>query len=468
MTTKKKSREEEPKPRNLSVKENKNAKRLTIGFILFAVVVVGIIGYAFLYDKVLKFNKPVAVVGENKIYGKEFNQRVRLERNSYVLQYNQIAVQMVLMSDSTEYVNYYKQQLTQILSILDDYNYLGEYVLDSMIDEEVIKIEAEKRGITVSDAEVDALMQELFGYYPNGTATPTVNPWVFEPTSTLSSVQQTLVAGPVVTETPAPTIEISTATSTVEVEGEAEVIQATSTSTAAPTASEVTPSPTATQISSTATPAPTATVYTEEIYQQNYQNYITGLQGIEVEESVLRDYIKGYLLEQKLYAAITSELSRTQDQVWARHILVDTQEEAVAVMNRLAGGEDWNTVCNEVTLDQSGQENCGDLGWFAKGQMIEEFETEAFGLEIGKVSNPVESSYGWHVIQVLGHEERSIEADYDYSRLQSNYYDLWFQDAKANLEIVKNENWVDHVPTEPSVALDMRISSSASPTITSE
>jgi len=146
-----------------------------------------------------------------------------------------------------------------------------------------------------------------------------------------------------------------------------------------------------------------------------------------------------------------------QDQVWARHILVSTQEEAVAVMNRLASGEDWNTVCNEVTLDQSGSENCGDLGWFSRGQMIQAFEDEAFSLDIGEISNPVQSSFGWHIIQVLGHEKHSVESDYDFESLKQNYYDLWFQKAKAELTIVKNDNWKDFVPTEPSVAFDMRV-----------
>jgi hypothetical protein len=294
-------------------------------------------------------------------------------------------------------------------------------------------------------------MQELFSYYPNGTATPTVNSWVFEPTSTLSSVQKTLVAVSPVTQTPTTAAEAT--------EEEAVVVEPTTTVEVVPTTVEATLSPTATQMSGTATPNPTPTVYTEELYQQNYQEYITSLQGIEVDESVLREYITNYLLKQKLYAAITADVSRMQDQVWARHILVETQDEAIVVMNRLAGGEDWNTVCNEVTLDQSGLENCGDLGWFAKGQMVEVFENESFSLDIGEVGNPVESSYGWHIIQVLGHEERSVETDYDYSRLQSNYYDLWFQEATANLTIVKNDNWVDHVPSEPSVALDMRVSS---------
>ena len=463
MTTKKKPQEEIRKPHPSTIQDQKKSKQLVIVFIIFAVLVVGLIGYAFLYDKVLKYNKPVATVEDRKINGKEFNQRVRLERNSYVMQYNMIAAQMVLLGDNEDYVTYYQQQLTQLLSILDDTEYFGEYVLDNMIDEQIVQIEAEKLGITVSDEELEKLMQELFEYFPEGTAEPTPT-YAVEPTSTLTSYQETLVAVSVPTEAPTTEAEVlETVEGEILAEDPEEFVveetleEPTATEEIAPTATEAEITPTSTEPSGTATPYPTATVYTEEIYQDNYQEYIANLEGIGVEEETLRNYIRNYLLSQKLYDAIVVDVPRVQDQVWARHILVDTQEEAIAVMNRLASGEEWNTVCNEVTLDQSGQDNCGDLGWFSKGQMVEAFENEAFSLDIGETSNPVESSFGWHIIQSLGHEERAIETDYDYQRLQSNYYDLWFQDISASLTTEKSDNWTDHVPSEPTVAYDMRI-----------
>lgn len=449
MSSKVKPREKETKPHIENTKESRNSKRLVIGFIIFAVIVVGLIGYAFLYDRVLKYNKPVAAVGDREIDGKEFSERVKLERNSYVLQYNMIAAQMVLLGDNSDYVSYYKNQLTQLLSILDDTEYFGEYVLDNMIDEQIASIEAEKMGITVTDQEVEDMMQELFEYYPNGTATPTVT-YALEPTSTLTSLQKTMVAVAPAIETPI--------LPTTTLEGTLQTVESTATQTPLPTATAIEPAPTSEEFASTATPYPTATVYTEDIYEQNYQSYLTNLEGIGVSESVLRNYLRNYMLTQKIYDAIIADIPRKQDQVWARHILVETQDEAIAILNRLAGGEDWNAVCSEVTLDQSGQENCGDLGWFPQGQMVEAFETEAFRLNIGEISNPVESSFGWHVIQILGHEERDIESDYDYQRLQSNYYSLWFQEIKDSLTITKSSNWLDHVPSEPSVAYNMRVS----------
>lgn len=88
------------------------------------------------------------------------------------------------------------------------------------------------------------------------------------------------------------------------------------------------------------------------------------------------------------------------EEVSARHILVGTEEEALAVIEEINGGRDFGEVANEKTLDPSGQSTGGNLGYFTRGQMVPEFETAAFALEIGGVSAPVQSQFGWHVIKL--------------------------------------------------------------------
>lgn len=449
MATKKNAQKKENTAPKMNPTENKKSKGLVIGFIIFAVIVVGLIGYAFLYDKVLKYSKPVAVVGDNKIKGDALDQRVRIARYSYVNQYSTYMYYAYLMSDYEEYVSYYQSMMSSLLSYMDDYETLGEDILNSLIDNELLLIEAEKRGITVTDAEVEeALQQQVFSYYPEDyEVTPTAT-YALEPTSTLTSLQKTLVAVPTATATQIPP------TATV---GATEEIEPTATAEASPTATETALTLDSNEMLSTSTLAPTATVYTEELYLENYATLIANLAESGIEEEAYKGYIRDILLYQKVYEAITAEAPRVQDQVWARHILVETEAEAIAVSGRLNNGEDWSAVCNEVTLDQSSPDACGDLGWFAQGQMIEEFENAAFSLEIGEISAPVESSYGWHIIQVIGHEERAIELDTDYEQIQSNYFDAWYQEAYANTEIVINDNWVDHVPSEPSVDINMRV-----------
>ncbi len=88
------------------------------------------------------------------------------------------------------------------------------------------------------------------------------------------------------------------------------------------------------------------------------------------------------------------------EQVKASHILVATKEEAEQLRLELAGGADFAALATEKSLDPGSAESGGDLGFFAKGVMEEPFETATFSLEAGQLSEPVETSNGFHIIQV--------------------------------------------------------------------
>jgi peptidyl-prolyl cis-trans isomerase C len=81
----------------------------------------------------------------------------------------------------------------------------------------------------------------------------------------------------------------------------------------------------------------------------------------------------------------------------ASHILVETEEEAQALIDALADGADFAELAAENSIGPSGP-NGGQLGWFTAGMMVPEFETAVFELEAGEVSVPVQTQFGWHVI----------------------------------------------------------------------
>ena len=85
-------------------------------------------------------------------------------------------------------------------------------------------------------------------------------------------------------------------------------------------------------------------------------------------------------------------------EVRARHILVPTEDEAKAAVKRLQAGEDFAKLAAELSKDP-GSEG-GDLGYFTKDKMVPEFADAAFKLDVGKLSDPVKSQFGWHVIKV--------------------------------------------------------------------
>ena len=95
------------------------------------------------------------------------------------------------------------------------------------------------------------------------------------------------------------------------------------------------------------------------------------------------------------------------EEVHARHILVATEEEAAALVERLDSGEDFATLAQENSIGPSGPDG-GDLGFFKKEAMVPEFGEAAFALEPGETAGPVESPFGWHVVRV--EERRSAPA----------------------------------------------------------
>lgn len=95
----------------------------------------------------------------------------------------------------------------------------------------------------------------------------------------------------------------------------------------------------------------------------------------------------------------------TAEQVRASHILVETKEEADAVLKELNEGADFAELAKEKSTDTASGAQGGDLNFFSYGDMVPEFSEAAFALETGELSEPVQSSYGFHVIKVTERKE---------------------------------------------------------------
>ena len=97
---------------------------------------------------------------------------------------------------------------------------------------------------------------------------------------------------------------------------------------------------------------------------------------------------------------------KPEEEIHARHILVTSEADAKAVAERLKKGEDFATVAKEVSKDPSAEG--GDLGFFGRGQMLKPFEDAAFALEVGQISEPVQTQFGWHIIKVEEKREKPL------------------------------------------------------------
>lgn len=88
-------------------------------------------------------------------------------------------------------------------------------------------------------------------------------------------------------------------------------------------------------------------------------------------------------------------------QVRAKHILVQSLNEAVTLKEKISAGEDFSALAKIHSKCPSGA-NGGDLGMFQRGQMVKPFEDVAFGSDVGQVSGPVQTQFGYHLIQRTG------------------------------------------------------------------
>ncbi len=130
-------------------------------------------------------------------------------------------------------------------------------------------------------------------------------------------------------------------------------------------------------------------------------------------------------------------------QVKASHILVDTEEEALKAIDRIIGGEDFGELAKELSIDTASGENGGDLDYFSFAQMVEPFSEAAFALQIGEISQPVKSDYGYHVIKLtdkIVDEDITVESEkaslIEYYKM-GKYEDL-LEELKNKADIVNN------------------------------
>lgn len=319
-------------------------------------------------------------------------------------------------------------------------------VLDQAIDDVLLREQAAQRGITVTEAEVTEQIEKLFGYY---RVPPTVAP----------------------TRTPAPTATTDP--------------NATATPTPAGTAAP------------TLTPIPTATPVTEAAYQEQWTEFARRINiAADMTESDFRKLVETDLLRQKLYEAVTKDVATTAEQVNARHILIAvitpaptpaptatlgptdptpaptatvdpaqptptptpaprTEAEALALANevlaKIKAGEDFAALALAYSDDPGSKTDGGALGWFAKDQgLVVEFETAAFALQAGEVSEPVQTQFGYHIIKVEERDPaRALDA-YSIELKKSEAYQAWLEEIRNAAKIERN--WtLDSVPPTPSV-----------------
>jgi parvulin-like peptidyl-prolyl isomerase len=217
----------------------------------------------------------------------------------------------------------------------------------------------------------------------------------------------------------------------------------------------ITPTPGAESAEDSAEPinldVPLPTSVTEDEFDSNKGNYLAEIKQYKVDEAFIMELVRTQLYREKLNADLAKGITPpTEEQVWARHILVETEETALDILQQIEDGGDFGDLARSESTGPTGV-NGGDLGWFGRGRMVPEFEEAAFNAEIGEVAGPVETQFGFHLIQVVGHEDRPADPSALDNLIFTALADLLNQ-AKEEIEInFIVEDWITYTPTNPDI-----------------
>jgi len=150
---------------------------------------------------------------------------------------------------------------------------------------------------------------------------------------------------------------------------------------------------------------------------------------------------------QKTYDDVAKQ-QKPEEEVRARHILVESEPDAQAALKRVTGGEDFAKVANEMSKDPGSKG--GELGWFTKERMVPEFAEAAFKMQPGQISDPVKSQFGWHIIQLEERRQKQFPS-LDQVRDQVTRYVVQKSQSELILKL-REEAKVDR--TEPEKPAD--------------
>jgi peptidyl-prolyl cis-trans isomerase D len=402
-------------------RERRQTRLISSIAIGLVIIIVGLIGYGILNETYLKTRQPIVTVNGSSVTMREFQVRVKLARQQYVNQYMQYYQfsQMFGIDPTTD--SSISQTLTQIKNQLDTPSLIGQQVLDEITNDLLIRQFAKANGIIVTKTDMEKAIQDAFGYFPDGTptATPIGTPLIYP---TLSSTQKALI-----TPTKAATLAPSNTPAPTQ------TLDLTATATSIPSLT------------------PTATPYTLDGFQGRYQEGLSYYAKLGMTETDFRKiFFESNIYRQRVSDIVTANVSHEQEQVWARHILVADEATAISVRELLLTGTDFATLATQYSLDTGSKDKGGDLGWFGKDKMIAEFSNAAFNMKIGEISPPVQTSSGWHIIQVLGHEIRPL-TESEFKDAVTASLNQWLTDQRTSANIIVASSWNVNIPDQPSL-----------------
>lgn len=398
-------------------KRAQQTRQIRIGVAVVGGLLLLVFLAAAINELVIAPNRPVAIVNEEEISLKDWQERVHFER----------AQRIILLENQLEAfqgnVGVVQQFAGQAINDLLQAETLGQNTLNQMINEVVIRQAAEARGITVTDADVDAEIGTTFNYFDGGLPTPipTATPTV-EPTPSITPIPTAVITDIIPTNTPFPTATLGP----------------------------------------TSTPAPTATPVSAEAFQEEFDGLVAQFEELGVSEAQYREIVRNQIYRERLIEALgeEDELAENAPQASFFVLQFETEEEAnesAAVIDSSDYLAVWNEIRSQPADPASGSTaQASEVLWRTEDAVTTSFGAEvteaAFALPVGEPSSVISRTVDaettrYYLIQVSGREVRPLSA----SELQTKQLENLsaFIDAQLAGNLTLTEYDRGRTPTTP-------------------
>ncbi len=402
--------------------------------IAFIVIVLAI---ALIVDRVVTPARTVATVNGENISVNDFQERIRFERvlgserlsagiNEGVEEFG-----LAFEDAANQAVSF--EPYSSIWQELNAPDILALRVINDMIDDRIIRQEAAARNITVTQEEIDAQISEIFSFDREALEmmAAEITPEVTE------TPEPTITPTPLVSPTPSPEptvtpIAEATAADDTEAAAPVEAIEATPTFTPFPTVA----------------PPPTRTASERlDSFGNTLEDFYRLARRAGYSEAQVNAYFETQALREAL-SKVVVEADNTEVWVNSRHILVETEEEALDIIDALNAGESFASIARASSTDTGSGANGGELGLAPASNFVEPFADAVREVEIGVITGPVESQFGFHIIQVSAREDREVDEE-QAGVNRETAFDEWLTELRNQQETDISNIWPDFVPPNP-------------------
>ncbi len=159
------------------------------------------------------------------------------------------------------------------------------------------------------------------------------------------------------------------------------------------------------------------------------------LKRSDLSEEEYRRMIEAEILSIKVQQVFSLSVPDTTEQVRMRQILVGTEDEALSVLERLDGGEDFGELARELSLDSATKEEGGERGWVTRDELDLSYAVRVFGLEVGALSEPIPGPGGYFIFEVEEKQADREVTDEQRTRISSSYFSLWLNEQRTFLAV---------------------------------